>query len=76
MFESVYLKINGAIHLGYARQNGRRTALPRPEDAAARSSHEVSVQQNYAFVAMAMDKGDHQLIDVLDAIKTAAKECG
>ena len=31
---------------------------------------------NFAFVAMPMDKTDHQLVDVLDAIKDAAKSCG
>jgi hypothetical protein len=34
------------------------------------------VVENYAFIAMPMDKADVQLEDVLDAIKEAAKCCG
>ena len=33
------------------------------------------IQQGYAFIAMAMDKDDHHLVDVLEAIKEAAKDC-
>lgn len=35
----------------------------------------ATVQQGYAFVAMPIDKDDHQLVDVLDAIKEAATKC-
>jgi hypothetical protein len=37
---------------------------------------EAAVQIGYAFVAMPIDKDDHQLVDVLDAIKVAATTCG
>ncbi len=33
-------------------------------------------QAGYAFVAMAIDKNDHQLVDVLEAVKEVAKEFG
>lgn len=36
----------------------------------------MAFSQNYAFVAMPMDKENHQLVDVLEAIKAGAKECG
>jgi hypothetical protein len=37
---------------------------------------QTEVQHGYAFVAMPMDKNDHRLVDVLEAIKAGAKECG
>ena len=36
----------------------------------------VEINSNYAFVAMPMDKDDHQLVDVLETIKDAAQKCG
>jgi hypothetical protein len=36
----------------------------------------ASIQSGYAFVAMPIDKNDHQLVDVLEAIKDAAAKCG
>lgn len=36
----------------------------------------VSVKQGYAFIAMPMDPEDHALVDVLEAVKEAAKKCG
>jgi hypothetical protein len=35
-----------------------------------------SIDSSYAFIAMPMDPENHELIDVLDAIKEAAKKCG
>lgn len=35
-----------------------------------------SIDTSYAFIAMPMDPENHELIDVLDAIKEAAKKCG
>ena len=35
----------------------------------------ATIQRGYAFVAMPMDKDDHQLVDVLEAIKDGAKNC-
>ena len=37
---------------------------------------EFAIQRGYAFVAMPMDNADHALVDVLEAIKTGASECG
>jgi hypothetical protein len=37
---------------------------------------QASVQQGYGFVAMSIDKDDHQLVDVLEAIKEGAIKCG
>jgi hypothetical protein len=37
---------------------------------------DVEVIKNFAFVAMPMDPNDHQLVDVLDAIKEVARRCG
>ena len=31
---------------------------------------------SFAFIAMPMDKDDHQLVDVLETIKSAAQKCG
>src|SRR5438270_2587073 len=51
-----------------------RDPLPvREEQTAPKVSAEV--QQGYAFVAMPIDKDDHQLVDVLEAIKDAAAKC-
>jgi nucleoside 2-deoxyribosyltransferase len=50
---------------------------PAPAQGSAREAGmQASVQQGFAFVAMAMDENDHQLVDVLEAIKEAAKDCG
>lgn len=50
-----------------------------PEEAADASDTpkvEISVQQNYAFVAMPIDPSNPELEDVLDAIKEGAQRCG
>jgi hypothetical protein len=39
-------------------------------------NEEINIDQNYAFIAMPMDPNNHSLIDVLDAIKEAADQCG
>jgi hypothetical protein len=49
---------------------------PPPEKPRRAASVETAIQQGYAFVAMPMDKNDHALVDVLEAIKAGAKECG
>jgi hypothetical protein len=77
MFDNVYLmsmvphlidKLDKTI--GVLRKT-TQSDQPSPE---ARIKSEV--QSGYAFVAMPMDENDHQLVDVLEAIKAAAKECG
>ena len=52
-------------------------ALPEEaSDASDAPKVEISVQQNYAFVAMPIDASKPQLEDVLDAIKEGAQRCG
>ena len=46
-------------------------AAPPPKEAQPAAQ----IQQGYAFVAMAMNRDDDQLVDVLEAIKEAAKDC-
>jgi len=36
----------------------------------------IATRKGYAFVAMPMDESNHALVDVLEAIKAGAKECG
>jgi hypothetical protein len=49
---------------------------PPSDEAQPKPRVESEVRRGYAFVAMPMDKDDHQLIDVLEAIKAGATECG
>jgi hypothetical protein len=63
---------NGATHHRPARQNDWRDAKSVPRTAEGGWAN----PSGYAFVAMPMDKNDHQLVDVLEAIKAGAKECG
>jgi hypothetical protein len=49
---------------------------PPLSDEAPKARIELEIQSGYAFVAMPMDEDDHQLVDVLEAIKAGAKECG
>lgn len=41
-----------------------------------RIQFDINTRKNYAFVAMAIDKNDSRLEDVLDAIKEGASRCG
>jgi hypothetical protein len=51
--------------------------LRKPPAVETKNAEKVTaVRQGFAFVAMPMDKDDHQLVDVLEAIKAGAKECG
>jgi hypothetical protein len=52
--------------------------LQQPRDAGIRIRGELDEQtaKGYGFIAMPMDPDDHALVDVLDAIKTAARACG
>jgi len=47
-----------------------------PTTALVEVGPAISIQIGYAFVAMPIDSDDHQLVDVLEAIKTAAADCG
>jgi nucleoside 2-deoxyribosyltransferase len=51
---------------------------PPPETKVDSSKAKISseTQAGYAFVAMAIDKNDHQLVDVLEAIKEVSKDFG
>jgi nucleoside 2-deoxyribosyltransferase len=51
-------------------------SLREPPDEAKPARMVSSVRAGYVFVAMAMNDEDHALVDVLEAIKAAAKECG
>jgi hypothetical protein len=53
----------GAAHASAAVENS--ATVPRTE-----------IEHGYAFIVMAMKPDDHQLDDVLDAIKEAARRCG
>jgi hypothetical protein len=53
--------------------------LRNPPAAPIRSNEpiiETQIQRGYAFIAMPIDKDNHELVDVLDAIKEAAAKCG
>jgi hypothetical protein len=52
-----------------------RNPPPQRNEAKSNPRIEFEVQSGYAFVVMPMDKNDHQLIDVLEAIKAGAREC-
>jgi hypothetical protein len=52
-------------------------AAPREPSAAQPKAYvDLNVQKGYAFIAMPMDPEDLELVDVLDAIKEAARRCG
>jgi hypothetical protein len=54
-------------------------ALNNPDSAPqlpALPNLEYAIQRGYAFVAMPMDSDDPTLVDVLEAIKAGASECG
>jgi hypothetical protein len=48
---------------------------PQNDQPGPKARIQSEVQSGYAFVAMPMDEDDHQLVDVLEAIKAASKEC-
>jgi hypothetical protein len=50
-----------------------------PADTQSRQRQvqiDFDIQKGYAFIAMPISEHDHELVDVLDAIKEAAKRCG
>ncbi|MGL3109178.1 hypothetical protein [Bradyrhizobium sp. BR 1432] len=49
---------------------------PSPKEPEDGAQVVADIQKGYAFVAMAIDENDHQLVDVLEAIKEATKEFG
>jgi hypothetical protein len=49
---------------------------PLPDRLAAPEAPAVEIKRGYAFVAMPIDKDDHNLVDVLETIKAGARECG
>lgn len=75
LFEPIYLQsLNGHIHdmidktIGALTDPVQATRVIQPERRAIRAG--------YAFIAMAIDRDDHQLVDVHEAIKDAAAKCG
>jgi hypothetical protein len=75
MFETVYNRslIPTLIDMLDKTIGALRNPLPDPPETV---TEETNAQQNYAFIAMPMEADDKNLVDVLDTIKTAAKECG
>jgi hypothetical protein len=49
---------------------------PEPSEEEPKVQVDINVRKGYAFIAMPMDRDDLDLVDVLDAIKEAAKRCG
>jgi hypothetical protein len=49
---------------------------PPPRHAPSGPIIKATIQSGYAFVAMPIDKDEHQLVAVLAAIKDAAAKCG
>lgn len=41
-----------------------------------KKADEKEIKASFAFIAMPIDKDDHQLVDVLETIKDAARRCG
>jgi hypothetical protein len=50
--------------------------LPKATGEPSSPGIEHEVQRGYAFIAMPMDRDNHALVDVLEAIKAAANDCG
>jgi hypothetical protein len=60
-------------------QNDEYDFEPRIEPKAMATSSvvtEQSYEKGYAFIVMAINPDNHELADVLDSIKTVAKQCG
>jgi hypothetical protein len=51
-------------------------STPRMKTTSNTPTVQVEMRKNYAFVAMAIDKDNPELEDVLDAIKESANRCG
>lgn len=49
---------------------------PSESQASGGTVIKTDILNNFAFVAMPMEPGNHRLVDVLDAIKEAAQRCG
>ena len=49
---------------------------PLPKSTHQEAAIKLEIQRGYAFVAMPMDRDDHALVDVLEAIKSGANDCG
>jgi hypothetical protein len=77
MFDHVYLRsmVPHIVDMLDKTIGVLRNPLPQSDEAQSQSRVEFEVQSGYAFVVMPMDKNNHQLIDVLEAIKTGVKEC-
>jgi len=77
MFERVYLRSMVPQLLDILDKTiGVLRAPPKKVETKHETRIEAETQRGYAFVAMPMDKDDHKLVDVLEAIKAGAKECG
>ena len=77
MFDGVYLMsvVPHIVDMLDKTVGVLRNPPPKREEAKSSPRVELEVQSGYAFVVMPMDKNNHQLVDVLEAIKAGAKEC-
>lgn len=76
MFENIYL-MSMVPQIGDMLDKTVGILLNPPPEAEIEQPRLISeTQEGYAFVVMAIDKNDHQLVDVLEAIKEVAKEVG
>jgi hypothetical protein len=77
MFEPIYFKsMVPYIEDMLDKTIGVLRNPPKPSIETHAAQIKTEVRSGYAFVAMPMDKDNPQLVDVLDAIKAGAKECG
>ncbi len=75
MFERIYLKSLVPTICDMIDKTIGFLLNPPPENSN-QVTIKLGVRANYAFIAMPMDKDDHQLVDVLETIKDAAQKCG
>ena len=57
------------------RSIGVLRTIPEPSEEAPKGQVDLNVRRGYASIAMPMDRDDLDLVDVLDAIKEAARRC-
>ena len=57
------------------RTIGVLRTIPEPSEEVPKEEVDLNVRRSYASIAMPMDRDDLDLVDVLDAIKEAARRC-
>jgi hypothetical protein len=76
MFDRPYLMSMTSVICDMIDQTIGVLQHPLPKVETAQTKIELEITRGYAFVAMPMDKNNHDLVDVLEAIKAGANECG